>query len=71
MPICTDEVAVGVVDGIIESAVGWRIFENLGLCAEHSLGRRIRGFDMAVAADDRDPVVECGHHGLEVLFGAG
>ena len=70
MPICTDEVAGGVVDGVIEGSIAWRVFENLGMCAEHSLGRRVRGFDTAVAADDRHPVVECVHHGLEVLFGA-
>src|SRR6516162_8387869 len=69
MPVCTDEVAVGVVDGKVEGSVAWPVFEKLGLCAKYSVGRRVCGFDMSVAADDRDPVVECGHHGLEVSFG--
>src|SRR5271166_1634327 len=69
MPVCTDDVAAGVVDGKVEGSVGWPVFENLGPRAEYSVGRRVGGFDTAVAADDRDPVVECVHHGLEVLFG--
>src|SRR5271166_6303344 len=69
MAVCADELAVGVVDGKIEGSVGWPVFESLGLRAKYSVGRRVRGFDSAVAADDRDPVVECGHHGLEVFFG--
>src|SRR5271166_7083483 len=67
MPIGTDEVAVDVVDGKVEGFVGWPAFDNLGRRAEYSVGRRVRGFDSAVAADDHDPVVECVHHGLEVL----
>src|ERR1700757_1112515 len=66
MPVCPDEGAVGVVDGKVEGSVGWPVFENLGGCAKYSVGRRVRGFDSAITADDRDPVVECGHHGLEV-----
>ena len=58
MPVCTDEVAVGVVDGKVEGSVGWPIFQNLGPGAKYSVGRRVRGFHAAVAADDRDPVVE-------------
>src|SRR5271157_2037398 len=58
MPICTDEVAVGVVDAKTEGPVAWQVFENLGPYAEHSLGGRVRGFDTTVAVDDRDPVVE-------------
>src|ERR1700721_1668086 len=69
MPVCADEVAVGVVDGKVEGSVGWPIFQNLGPGAKYSVGRRVRGFHAAVAADDRDPVVECVHQGLEV-FGA-
>src|ERR1700741_881252 len=69
MPVCTDEVAVGVVNEKVEGSVGWPVFENLGRCAKDSVGRRVRGFDSAGASDDRHPVVECGHPGLEVLCG--
>jgi hypothetical protein len=58
MPVCTDEVAVGVVDGKVEGSVGWPIFEKLWPGAKYSVGRWVRGFHTAVAADDRDPLVE-------------
>src|ERR1700760_5180148 len=58
MPVCTDEVAVGVVDRKVEGSVGWPIFQSLGLGAKYPVGRRVRGFHAAVAADDRDPVIE-------------
>src|ERR1700692_4060875 len=55
MPVCSDEAAVGVVDGRVDGSVGRPVFENLRPCAEYSVGCRVRGFDTAVAADDRDP----------------
>src|SRR5271156_1599747 len=56
MPVCTDEAAVGVVDGKVECSVGWPIFHNLGPGAKYSVGCRVCGFH--AAADARDPVVE-------------
>jgi hypothetical protein len=60
MPVDAEALAAGVIDGKVEGAVGRPVLHHFARHPKHTVGRRVGEFDAAVAADDRDPVVEGG-----------